>query len=294
MRRSVLALAALAVFGCKQTHAEGDITYAEAPTSKGSRRLTLDIRVPEGAGPFPTVVFIHGGGWILGDLKTYEDAIQTAAKRGFVGVTINYRLADEDGGDGHALSPWPAQIQDVRCALRWVAANAATYKIDTSRVATAGDSAGGHLAMMAGYAQNDPRFEPAYCPYKENVEVKAIASIYGASDLAAVYETTEWWVKPYITRWLNLPDGAKVTDYPQQFEDANPVTYLRSGSKVPAHIIQGTADTMVRPETQRAFIEAAQAAGQDVTIEYQEGVGHDASVVTDASNLALNWLSTRL
>ncbi|MDC3960007.1 alpha/beta hydrolase [Polyangium jinanense] len=292
--QGALSLVAIALMSCAQAPVEGAITYAEAPTPKGKHRLTLDIRVPEGPGPFPTVVFIHGGGWMFGDLSTFRDAIQNVANRGFVGVTINYRLANESNDEGDALSPWPAQIQDVRCALRWLSANAVPFKIDTGRVATAGDSAGGHLAMMAGYAQTDPKFEPTWCPHEESVAVRAVVSFYGANDLAAVYDTTEeWWVRVYMTRWLDLPDGASVTDYAAQFADANPLSYLRTGPKIPSLILQGTADTIVPPQTQRGFMAAAEGADQDVSIEYLEDVGHGLDAI-EASNRAIDWLSTRL
>jgi len=292
--QGAVSLMAIALMHCTEAPGEGAITYAEAPTPKGKHPLTLDIRVPEGPGPFPTVVFIHGGGWMFGDLTHFRGAIENAARRGFVGVTINYRLANEPNDEGGALSPWPAQMQDVRCALRWLSANAETFKIDTGRVATAGDSAGGHLAMMAGYAQNDPKFEPTWCPHEESVAVRAVVSIYGANDLAAVYDTTqEWWVRAYMTRWLDIPDGASTTDYAAQFADANPASYLRTGPKIPSLILQGTADTVVPPQTQRQFIAAAQGAGQDVSIVFLEGVGHGVDSI-EASNRAIDWLSTRL
>jgi acetyl esterase/lipase len=296
MRHFVVALMMLAHGGCSLTHREGAITYAKIPTNNGTHRLTLDISVPNGPGPFPAIVYIHGGGWALGDLSDYEDTIKQAASAGFVAVTINYRLTDEDDGHGKARFPWPAQIEDVRCALRWLAANATTYNVNVNRVATVGGSAGGHLAMMAAYAQKEPSFDPTYCAYPPSVQVKAAVSLYGADDLNAVYEMTEWWLKPYITRFLNLPDGAKVSDYPDVFANANPLSYVGTGPKLPAYIIQGTADTLVPALTQRAFVEAARAAGQDVTIEYVEGAPHGLGTVgaQRANETTLRWLLAHL
>jgi acetyl esterase/lipase len=285
----------LAICGCSHAHREGAITYAEVPTENGTHRLTLDISVPSGPGPFPAIVYIHGGGWALGDLSDYEGTIQQAARAGFVAATINYRLTDEDDGHGKARFPWPAQIEDVRCALRWLAANATTYHVNVNRVATVGGSAGGHLAMMAAYAQNEPRFDPAYCAHPAGVQVKAAVSHYGADDLDGVYEMTEWWLKPYITRLLNLPDGARVSDYEDVFANANPISYVGTGPKVPAYIIQGTADTLVPALTQRAFVEAARAAGQDVTIEYVEGAPHGlGAAAARAQETTLQWLTAHL
>jgi acetyl esterase/lipase len=291
----------LAITGCGELTggAEGEVTYAEVPSPSepgGVHPLTLDIAVPEGPGPFPAIVFIHGGGWVIGDLDENGERVQEASRRGFVGVTINYRLANLDDGHGKALHPWPAQLQDVRCALRWLAANAATYKVDTARVGVLGGSAGGHLAMMSAYARNEARFEPDYCPYSENLEVKAVVSMCGAGDPASVYETTDWWIKPYVTRFLALPDGAKVRDAPEVFADVSNLTYMGHGPRVPLLILQGTADTLVLPEVQRAFAVSAQLLGQEVHIESLEGAGHDIDAThrAESDELIWKWFGERL
>lgn len=291
MKACALLVACLAA-GCG-SKVEGAITYAEVSSPGGEHALTLDVRVPEGEGPFPAILFIHGGGWVIGDLSVYHDAIATVAARGYVGVTINYRLADE-GDDDRARWPWPAQIQDVSCALHWLATNATEYKVDISRVATIGESAGGHLAMMAAFARDEPRFQPVDCPHQQDVDVKAVVSIFGVSDPAAVFDTTEWWVRRFMARWLNLPDGARPADHPEAFADVAPLTFMTPENVVPAHIIQGTKDTVVPPVTQRSFVAAARAVGQDVSIEYLEGVGHDPGKVNHAVDLGLDWLRDKL
>lgn len=295
------AVLLLALTGCGEPTggAEGEITYAGVPSPSepgGVHPLTLDIAVPEGPGPFPAIVFIHGGGWVIGDLDDYGDRIQEASRRGFVGVTINYRLANLDDGHGKALHPWPAQLQDVRCAFRWLAANASTYKVDTSRVGVLGGSAGGHLAMMSAYARNEARFEPDYCPYSENLDAKAVLSMCGAGDPASVYETTDWWIKPYVTRFLALPDGAKVRDTPEVFADVSNLTYMGHGPRVPLLILQGTADTLVLPEVQRSFAVSAQLLGQEVHVEYLEGAGHDIDAThrAESDELIWKWFGERL
>lgn len=122
-------------------------------------RQSLNVSIPEGTAAdarLPAVVFIHGGYWGSGDLLNMSDHVQAAVSNGLVGVTINYRYAT-------ATSPWPAQIQDVKCAIRFVKANAARFHIDPARIAVAGFSVGGHLALMTAFSQGVTTLEK--CDY---------------------------------------------------------------------------------------------------------------------------------
>lgn len=273
---------------------QGAVTYAQVPSPRepgGVHPLTLDIEVPDGAGPFPTLVFLHGGGWVAGDLRAghLPERLVEARQHGFVALSIAYRRADHDDGHGQALHPWPAQLQDVRCALRWLAANAAQYKVDTSRVGLWGNSAGGQLAMMAVYARDEARYEPTDCPWSGDVQVKAVLTTSGVSDPTSVYETTEWWLKPFIARWLALPDGARVQDAPEAFAQANPLTFLPRAPHVPALLLHGTRDTLVPPVTQTAFTTSARLLGQDVRVEWLEGAVHDLDASHRAEVDARTW-----
>lgn len=115
-------------------------------------RGTLDVYEPRAdsvRADRPAVVAIHGGAWRGGDKAWGEQFADELCPRGYVVVSINYRLADRPGGT------WPAQIEDVQAALRWVRTNAAALRIDPDRIATLGMSAGGHLATMAAL-RDDP------------------------------------------------------------------------------------------------------------------------------------------
>ncbi|HEX7631416.1 MAG TPA: alpha/beta hydrolase [Lacunisphaera sp.] len=124
-----------------------DLEYGQADGVS----LKLDVSVPEGDGPFPVAILVHGGGWGSGDKAGSNHpgdgadispwfAILTSAK--FTWFSINYRLAP--------AHRWPAQIDDVQTAIRWVKAHAAEFKGDPKRIALFGHSAGGHLATLAG------------------------------------------------------------------------------------------------------------------------------------------------
>ena len=112
---------------------EESITYGKA----GDTELKLDMARPEGAGPFPAIVFIHGGGWRGGNRQAFRASAEEAAKRGYVGVTISYRLMqfDESQKDTTTATPiFPAQIHDAKAAVRWLRANAKKYHVDPDRI----------------------------------------------------------------------------------------------------------------------------------------------------------------
>jgi acetyl esterase/lipase len=106
----------------------------------GSAPLLMDLRVPDGDGPFPVIVFLHSGAWISGD-RGGGPALRQAA-RGYAVASIDYRLAPQ--------FHWPAQIEDCKAAVRWLRANAARFHLDANRVGVFGTSAGGHLAAVLG------------------------------------------------------------------------------------------------------------------------------------------------
>ena len=104
---------------------------------------------PEGAGPFPCYIDLHGGAWTSGDLEDRTSLGEYLAQRGFVMVTMNFR---------HAADGYPTTLQDINYGVRWVKAHANELKIDPNKVAIGGASSGGHLAMLAGDAAQRSRY----------------------------------------------------------------------------------------------------------------------------------------
>ena len=134
MTRKFFGLAVLAAFTATAAWAESrkDVEFARP----GGFSLTLDAWVPDGEGPFPTVIVVHGGGFTGGDTQTYvKPLFDPLTKAGFTWFTINYRLAPQ--------FPFPAAIEDVEAAIRWVKKNAPGYKADPRRIAIVGRSFGG-------------------------------------------------------------------------------------------------------------------------------------------------------
>jgi acetyl esterase/lipase len=133
---------ALPVLDRQAPRLERDIVYGKA----GEMPLHLDLYRPreESPAPLPCIVFLHGGGWFTGDKR--DPPIRNMARRGFAVASVNYRLSDE--------APFPAAIEDSKCAVRFLRANAARYGIDPERIGLMGGSAGGHLALMAAFVSS--------------------------------------------------------------------------------------------------------------------------------------------
>jgi acetyl esterase/lipase len=141
---------------CADIVIEENITYGKA----GDTELKLDLARPQGDGPFPAIVFIHGGGWYQGNPQGYRGQIQEAARRGYVAATISYRLMqfDESKKETTTATPiFPAQIHDAKAAIRWVRANASKYHINPNRIGVTGGSAGGHLSLLVGLEAHSSR-----------------------------------------------------------------------------------------------------------------------------------------
>ncbi len=104
----------------------------------------MDVYLPEGNGPFPAIIYIHGGGWAEGNRSDFSEIAQLYAKRGIAGFSIDYTLAAPN------RTAWPQNIEDVISALTFIQANAANYHVDTQKIAVMGSSAGAHLASLIG------------------------------------------------------------------------------------------------------------------------------------------------
>lgn len=162
------------------------------------REQRMDIIEPHGEGPFPVLLYFHGGGWISGDKASYERICRSLATKGFVTFNVNYRLAPRHR--------FPAQVQDVARAVDWVCRHAQEYGGDASRVILAGDSAGAHLASWYGTSVGNEALRAAAgidAPLARTA-LKGIALFYGIYDL----ERARTCRFPFIDLYLrSLMDG---------------------------------------------------------------------------------------
>lgn len=213
--------------------------------------LTLDAFVPEGKGPFPTVIVVHGGGWVNGTKRSYVTPVfEPLSKAGFAWFTINYRLAPQH--------PYPAALEDVISAIKWVKAHAAEYKVDTRRIALLGESAGGHLVALAGVTKD------------KAARVQAVVDFYGAHDLAK-REQDRGEVSKNIGQFLGIDklDTAAMA----KLREASPIAYVRKGLP-PFLFIHGTKDAAVPYEQSPLMCDALRKAGNRCEVFTVEGAPH--------------------
>ena len=200
--------------------------------------------------PMPTVIFIHGGGWVQGAKEGSLLRALPYITMGYSVVNVEYRLAN--------VSLAPAAIEDCRCALRWIVAHAKDYNIDPDRLVVAGESAGGHLALTTGMIPTSAGFDRT-CQTPTEPRVAAIVDFFGITDVADLLDGPgkkpfpETW--PYTVQWLgNQPNRADVA------KAASPLTYVRAGVP-PTIAIHGDADPLVPYAHSVRLRDALQKAG---------------------------------
>jgi acetyl esterase/lipase len=218
--------------------------------------------------PRPGVVVIHGGGWLEGDKSSFASRdggvpgnIVDFAAQGFVAVTINYRLSEE--------APFPAALEDCKCAVRWLRAHAEEFHLDAHHIGAYGNSAGGHLAMLLGMVGKGAEFEGDGPYQEESSSVQAVVSDSGPVDLLDQYEHDR--LRGVIARFLGgPPEGERILAYKR----ASPSH--RVGPNVPPLLlIYGGADEQVPVETTDRFVVALDRAGnKDVSYHRLALAGH--------------------
>jgi acetyl esterase/lipase len=234
-----------------------DLRYREG----SSNSWRLDLAMPENFGgeKHPVLMIVHGGGWRNGTKRDrpYRAMLTEFALKGYVTLSVEYRLTGE--------APFPACIEDVKCAVRWLRAHADKYRADPNRIAAYGHSAGAHLVLMLAMCPNEAGLEG---DGGWNEHSSAITSVIGGSTPTVV--------------------SARMGG--ENAEKYSPLTYIRKGLP-PMLLIHGTADTTVRVETADTFVEKLKATGfEDITYLKIEngnhGVAYEHSM--DRSMRAMN------
>jgi acetyl esterase/lipase len=235
---------------------EKDVVYGKG----GDEELKLNLSRPSnGNKAAPCIVVIHGGAWRAGNKTAHDNLTWLFAERGYVSATIGYRFCPKH--------PFPAQVEDAKCAVRYLRAHAEKYGIDPKRVGAMGFSAGAHLSLMLGVMGKEDGFEGDGGWPDQSSQVNAVVSFFGPTDLAAddIPELSKPLVKDFI--------GGTPQEKPEPTRQASPVTYVSKGD---ASILffQGTKDPLV-PYTQAyRMIESLTKEGVPARAEILVGAGH--------------------
>ena len=253
-----------------------DQTYLTAD----GKESKLDLWVPRGAtAPVPTVIYIHGGGWMQGTKEVSDLLLLPWLEQGFAVANVEYRMGPT------ALAP--AAVEDCRCALRWVRENAATYKLDPGRIVLTGHSAGGHLSLTTGMLtaasgfdnlcpkrNNDATAGGLADPVVEEMPVAAIVNWFGITDVGDLLAGPH--AKVYAIQWMgSLPNRMELA------KQLSPLSMVRAGLP-PILTIHGDADPIVPYDHAVRLHAALEKAGVPNQLHTVPGGGHGGFTVEQA------------
>jgi len=234
--------------------------------------LTADIYVPEARGPLPAVLVVHGGGWERG--RTRSDMNEIAgqlAERGFVAVNISYRFAP--------AYQFPAQLHDLQQAMRWIHANADTYKIDADRIGGFGYSAGAHLITLLAMISDGDELDKPHGG--KNTRLDAVVGGGTPSDLR----------KFDSGRLVRQFLGGTREDIPATYKRASPVAHITPDDP-PTFLYHGGWDQLVPVDHAEDMYQALQQAGIESQLYINHGRGHVTMFLfsDDAVAMAIGFL----
>jgi acetyl esterase/lipase len=233
--------------GAKSVTVEENVSYG----SVNGADLRLDIYKPADSPAVihPAVLLIHGGGWTGLDKRTMRGMGQVLARSGFVAFAVDYRLFQ--GGENR----WPAQLDDVQRAVRWLRANAAKYGVNPERIGAFGHSAGAQLAALLGMEDTRGNSDPALTKYSSRVQ--AVVDVSGPIDFTAEHGSDG---QGFLTNFL----GAPYTTHPEVWREASPAFHV-SKADAPFLIMHGTQDQNVPLAQSQELFEKLQSAGVPVS-----------------------------
>jgi acetyl esterase/lipase len=222
----------------------------------GGRDLRCNVYMPpQGGTDRPAVLLVHGGGWATGDRTQLHGYGILLGRIGYVCVATEYRLAGE--------SKWPAQIQDVKAALRWMRAHAGRLGIDPRKIAVSGNSAGGHLSLLLAGTPNMPEFEGEGGNAGVGTEVAACIGFYAPTQLYLPGQPLRDEMSFLFGKGADVEVGRK----------ASPIDYA-SPSFPPTLLIHGNKDELVPEEASIRMYGALSEAGAPVELHVYDGAPH--------------------
>ncbi|HEY9420803.1 MAG TPA: alpha/beta hydrolase fold domain-containing protein, partial [Thermoanaerobaculia bacterium] len=263
-----------------ETHS--GLTYGTYVSGSGqTQELKLELLVPKGAtAPTPLVMWIHGGGWWSGSRLPVPSKVSALCARGYAVASVDYRYS--------TTARWPAQIQDIRGAVRWLRAHAADYNLDPDRFGAWGESAGGHLAATLATSGGVSMFTIGHETVDlegaigGNLEfssrVQAAVDTYGATDFLRMsfYPTPEAPNHNAFNSAESRLVGGPIQDYPERAALANPITYVTPDDP-PMLVMHGALDILIPFDQSEQLADALRAQRVPVTFLPLRDAGHGGS-----------------
>ncbi len=232
----------------------GGVTYRTGEDYK----LTCDVYVPHGAGPYPTLLAIHGGGWASGNKFQWFRHARKMARAGFVVVAINYRHAPK--------YKFPAQIHDCKAAVRWIRKNAATYKVDSNCLGGIGYSAGGHLIALLGTSDSNDGLEGPMPKNERQISTRLQAVAVGGGPCNFDWIADE---SNSLAYWL----GASRAADPEIYRQASPTSFITKDDP-PFCFYHGSSDRIVPSHSAEAMHQMLLGQGLESEFKTWTGSGH--------------------
>ncbi len=240
----------------KAGSADKDITYCQMDGVD----LKMDVYYPDqySAQPWPVVMYVHGGAWQKGDKNegVGSRAIPALRASGFLVVAVDYRLAP--------TYRFPAQIEDVQCAVRSLRANASRFHLDPEKIGVWGGSAGGHLVALLGTAADKPEWKVGEY-LDQSSRVQAVVDMFGPADLSLEFDSSNFQTARAVFGAVNGSDPKLV--------NASPVTYVDS-TDAPFLILHGDQDNVVPLEQSHLLFKQLQQYGVESELVVVQGAGH--------------------
>lgn len=241
-----------------------DVPYGKG----GEKTLQLDLYRPKSLDQtVPGLVFIHGGGWSGGKRSDYHYYGVKFAERQYVVATITYRLSGE--------APFPAAVQDAKCAVRWMRANANRLGVDPNKIAVVGGSAGGHLALMVGYTADRAELEGNGGHPDVSSRVQAVVDLYGPADLTTPIAGASRLVKVFL-------GGQEIDDAVENYRLASPIHQVTKDDP-PTLVLHGTIDQVVSVKQSDRLVEKLTECGVPHRYDRLEGWPHAMDIAEDVN-----------
>jgi acetyl esterase/lipase len=218
--------------------------------------LKLDAYIPEGGGPFPAILVVHGGAWRTGNKLQLAGAARRFAERGMAAFAISYRLAPKH--------KFPAQIHDCKAAVRWIRSHATEYGVDPHRIGAYGYSAGGHLVSLLGATTPADGLEGDAKEEQRDTRIQCVCAGGAPCDFREIPADNR-----VLAYWLGDVRAA----VPERYRRASPITFVRPDNP-PMFFFHGSRDELVKSTDAERMVQTLQSEGVSAEFYAVEGAGH--------------------